>query len=240
MTLVPVKTASPAVRSVSGLTWRQLVLPVPVDEARMRSVVAALAGLPGSPHLAFEVFGRGGRVWWRLGTEPWALRSVQALLLAHLPGVRLVDPGIHVVRSGQKLAVPREAFLATDAPATAPASTVATVRFTNTVLYPLRTDSTETVTRSLLAVLAGTTTKETVRLQVVCGRRLPPRRYPTAEGAATPSRQVTARLEDPGFQVAVRIGASAASPSRAHWLVSQTASSPFPYTPLTLPTIRLV
>ena len=92
MTLVPVKTASPAVRSVSGLVWRQLVLPVPVDEARMRSVVAALAGLPGSPHLAFEVIARGGRVWWRLGTEPWALRSVQALLLAHLPGVRLVDP----------------------------------------------------------------------------------------------------------------------------------------------------
>ena len=47
MTLVPVKTASPAVRSVSGLVWRQLVLPVPVDEARMRSVVAALAGLEG-------------------------------------------------------------------------------------------------------------------------------------------------------------------------------------------------
>ena len=236
MTLVPVKTASPAVRSVSGLTWRQLVLPVPVDEARMRSVVAALAGLPGSPHLAFEVIGRGGRVWWRLGTEPWALRSVQALLLAHLPGVRLVDPGIHVVRSGQKLAAPREAFLATDAPATAPASTVATVRFTNTVLHPLRTDSTETVTRSLLAVLAGTTTKETVRLQVVCGHRLPPRRYPTTEGAAAPSRQVTASLEDPGFQVAVRIGASAASPSRAHWLVSQTAAS---LRGLELPPVRL-
>ena len=39
MTLVPVKTASPAVRSVSGLTWRQLVLPVPVDKARIRSGV---------------------------------------------------------------------------------------------------------------------------------------------------------------------------------------------------------
>ena len=63
MTLVPVKTASPAVRSVSGLVWRQLVLPVPVDEARMRSVVAALAGLPGSSHLAFEVIARGGRMW---------------------------------------------------------------------------------------------------------------------------------------------------------------------------------
>ena len=236
MTLVPVKTAPLPARSVSGLVWRQLVLPVPVDEARMRSVVAALAGLPGSPHLAFEVIGRGGRVWWRLGTEPWALRSVQALLLAHLPGVRLVDPGVHVVRSGQKLAAPREAFLATDTPATTPASTVATVRFTNTVLYPLRTDSTETVTRSLLAVLAGTTTKETVRLQVVCGRRLPPRRYPTTEGAATPSRQVTARLEDPGFQVAVRIGASAVSPSRAHWLVSQTAAT---LRGLELPPVRL-
>ena len=96
-----VKAASLPRRSVSGLVWRQLVLPVPVDEVRMRALVAALAALPGSPHLAFEVLARAGRVWWRLGTESWALRSVQALLLAHLPGVRLVDPSVQVVRPGQ-------------------------------------------------------------------------------------------------------------------------------------------
>lgn len=236
MTLVPVKTAALPARSVSGLVWRQLVLPVPVDEARMRSVVAALAALPGSPHLAFEVLARAGRVWWRLGTEPWALRSVQALLLAHLPGVRLVDPSIHVVRTGQQLAVPVEAFLATDTPATAPAATVAAVRFTHTMLHPLRTDHTEAVTRSLLAVLAATGKGETVRLQVVCGRRMPPRRYPTDQSAASPSRQVTASLEEPGFHAAVRIGASATSPSRAHWLVSQTAAS---LKGLELPPVRL-
>ena len=236
MTLVPVKTAALPARSVSGLVWRQLVLPVPVDEARMRSVVAALAALPGSPHLAFEVLARAGRVWWRLGTEPWALRSVQALLLAHLPGVRLVDPSIHVVRTGQQLAVPREAFLATDTPATAPAATVAAVRFTHTMLHPLRTDRTEAVTRSLLAVLAATGKGETVRLQVVCGHRLSPRRYPSDKNTTTPSRQITSSLEEPGFHTAVRIGASATSPSRARWLVSQAAAS---LRGLELPPVRL-
>ena len=130
----------------------------------------------------------------------------------------------------------QQAFLASDALATAPVSTVAAVRFTNTVLYPLRTDGTEAVTRSLLAVLAGTAKGETVRLQVVCGRRLSPRRYPTSSSEPAPSRQVTASLEESGFHVAVRIGASAASPSRAHWLVSQTAAS---LKGLELPPVRL-
>ena len=74
----------------SGLVWRRLELPVPVDQARVQAFFAAVATLPGSPVMACELIGNAGTVHWRIGALPGALRDVQALALAHLPGVRLV------------------------------------------------------------------------------------------------------------------------------------------------------
>ena len=74
----------------SGLVWRRLELPVPVDQARVQAFFAAVATLPGGPVVACELIGSAGTVRWRIGALPGALRDVQALALAHLPGVRLV------------------------------------------------------------------------------------------------------------------------------------------------------
>ena len=74
----------------SGLVWRRLELPVPVDQARVQAFFAAVATLPGGPVVACELIGNAGTVRWRIGALPGALRDVQALALAHLPGVRLV------------------------------------------------------------------------------------------------------------------------------------------------------
>ena len=214
--------------SRSGYVWRQLVLPVPVDEARARSFLAALATVAGSPTGVFEAIGRGGSVAWRIGTEAWAVRSVRALALAHLPGVRLIDAGQQTVASSDELdalAVPSTTSLASDTVATQLPAAAAVVRFGGTVTQPLRLDATESVTRSLLSVLASTTADETARLQLVCGARLTPRTPHTAPGERAPSRELTSHLREAGFVVTLRLSASAKRDARATELVSHTAAA---------------
>lgn len=236
MTLVPY-TPPPTRPGRSGYLWRQLVLPVPVDEARVRSFLAALSGMSGSPFVVFEVISHHGVVSWRLGTEPWALSSVHALALAHLPGVRLVNPGEQAVSSLQDIVPHALAYLASDTVATTGAE-AARVHFTNSAFHPLKADASEAVTRSLLAVLAGVGNGETVRLQLVCGRRLRPRSTPkpTTPQTQAPSRDAVRSLQEPGFEAAVRIAASARTTAKARWLVAQTAAA---LKGLELPPVRL-
>lgn len=224
--------------SGSGYVWRQLVLPVPVDESKVRSFMAALSGLHGSPFVVFEAIGHNDGVVWRLGTEPWAVRGVHALALAHLPGVRLVDPSQQVVSSLADVVKIDDASsmrLGSDHVAISSSTAVATARFSSPETRPLRTDATETVTRSVLAVLAGTGSQETIRIQLVLGARLTPTRpmerpalagmlgvARSAGGAA--SRDVVHSLEEPGFVVTLRIGASASTSQRAASLVRSVAA----------------
>lgn len=225
--------------SGSGYVWRELVLPVPLDEARARSFMAALSTLAGSPYVVFEAIGRAGKVYWRVGTEAWAVRDVHALALAHLPGARLIDPSEQAVRSLADLASAPAVRLHEDRLATVSSSEVALARFSSPDERPLRTDATESVTRSVLAVLAGTRTNETVRLQLVLGSRLSPRLAaperpallvggsPSAgrHGAApSPARDVVQSLREYGFLTAVRIGASAGTSTRAAALVRGVAA----------------
>lgn len=214
--------------SRSGLVWRQLVLPVPVAEARARSFMAALATLTGSPLVVFEAIGSGGSVVWRVGTEPWAVRDVQALALAHLPGVRLVDPSEQRIAAepGRGELVPHVgARLASDELATTPPAAAALLHFGGAISEPLRVDEAETVTRSLLTALASASETETVRLQLVCGSRLHPRAPKTTGGGRNPSREMTNYLHEAGFVVALRVSAQARTDGRARSLVRGVAAS---------------
>lgn len=210
------------------LVWRQLVLPVPVDEARVRSFLSALATVSGGPTLVFEAIGSGGSVLWRIGTEPWAVRDIHALALAHLPGVRLVDPSRQAV-SGfielDDLHSHPSAHLGSNTVATTPPAAAASLRFDGAVTEPLRLDGAESVTRSLLSVLASAKSRESIRLQLVCGTRLKPRISWEKQGQPKPSREVQQHLRESGFVVTLRASASAGSEGRARALVRNVTAA---------------
>lgn len=214
--------------SRARLVWRQLVLPVPVDEVRVRSFLAALATVTGSPSVVFEAIGSAGVVSWRIGTEPWAIRSIRALALAHLPGVRLVDPGQQAITGSvelENLMVHPAAQLASNTVGTRPPAAAASLRFDGTVTQPLRIEAAESVTRSLLSVLAATTSAQTVRVQVVCGARLSPRSPWTRQGEPKASREVANHLRESGFVVALRVSASAKTEDQARALIRNVAAA---------------
>jgi hypothetical protein len=214
--------------SRSGLVWRQLVLPVPVDEARVRSFLAAVVTVTGSPSVVFEAIASCGQVLWRLGTVPWAVRDIHALALAHLPGVRLLDPSQQTIVPDPgrvELHLHRAAHLASDVVATTPPAAAAALRFDGAVSVPLRVEATETVTRSLLSVLASAMGTESIRLQLVCGGRLKPRTPHEQPGHPKVAREVQHHLREPGFVVALRISASASSEPRARALVRTVAAA---------------
>lgn len=214
--------------SRSGLVWRQLVLPVPVDEARVRSFLAAVVTVTGSPSVVFEAIGSSGHVLWRLGTGPWAVRDIHALALAHLPGVRLLDPSQQTIApepARVELHLHRAAHLASDVVATTPPAAAAALRFDGAVSVPLRVEATEAVTRSLLSVLASTKSTESIRLQLVCGGRLKPRTPTEQPGHPKAAREVQQHLREQGFVVALRVSTSASSEMRARALVRTVAAA---------------
>ncbi|BAW91955.1 hypothetical protein CHIBA101_0078 [Actinomyces sp. Chiba101] len=194
----------------SGFVWRRVELPVPVDQARVQAFFAAVATLPGGPVVACELIGNAGTVRWRIGALPGALRDVQALALAHLPGVRLVR------QSG--MAADAELFrddLGTDG-----AVAVANLHFRRRAGAALPSDSAEAVTRSLLAVLAATRRDETVRVQLVLGGRQRPHEPDPPVGTATAvRRQTEAAQREHGFWSSLRVGAAAPHLERARGLV---------------------
>lgn len=212
----------------SRLVWRQLVLPVPVDEVRVRSFLASVVTVTGSPSVVFETIGSDGHVLWRLGTEAWAVRDIHALALAHLPGVRLLDPSQQTIapEPGRvELHLHRAAHLASDVVATTPPAVAAALRFDGGVSVPLRVEATETVTRSLLSVLTSAKGMESIRLQLVCGGRLKPRTPTEQPGRPKAAREVQQHLREPGFVVALRVSASASSEPRARALVRNVAAA---------------
>ena len=195
----------------SGLVWRRLELPVPVDQARVQAFFAAVATLPGGPVVVCELIGSAGTVHWRIGALPGALRDVQALALAHLPGVRLV-------RQSGVAAVDAELFR--DDVGTSGAVAVANLHVRRRAGAALPSDSAEAVTRSLLATLAATHRGETVRAQLVLGgRRRPQEPDPPVGTATTGWRQAEAAQREHGFWSSLRISAAAPRLERARGLV---------------------
>lgn len=182
------------------LHWRHLVLGgVSSDQAK--AALVALAALPGRPRIVLEAVGTAGRVSWRIGTRPERLAQALAAIATHVPSARVEVVDVTVKRPG----------------VVAAAGTAASVRLPGSRHLPLRYDAGEAVTRSLLAALADTQASEELRIQLVLGPRLRPRRVRDID--VVERRAVTIKLGEHGFGCALRVQARAATPQRAHSLV---------------------
>lgn len=180
------------------LTWYQLHLTAPVEPVRVQAALTALAGLAGNPRVVSETVAMNHRVSWRIGAEGWAIHRVLVALRTHLHGLRTEKQP-----EGSDLDWPTAA---------------ATVHLPGSERLPLRNDATEPVTRGLFAALATTSKGETLRLQLVLGPSLAPRRVRDID--AVERRAVTVKLGQHGFGCALRIAAKASNPERAHSLIA--------------------
>lgn len=188
------------------LLWRELHITAPLPTDRARAALVALASLPGSPRLVLEAIGQGARVQWRVGAEPYAMTAVLAALQAHLPDLRVT-----LVRA------------ATGDLAAGALSTAASVHLPGSEHLPLRHDAGEAVTRQLLAAIAAAGNDELVRVQLIVGPRLRPRRIRDIDPVNR--RAVTTKLGEHGFGCCYRVAARAATTTRAHQLVEQIAAA---------------
>lgn len=191
-------------RDVMALSWRQLHLAPPVEPEQARAVLVALASLPGQPRVVLETHGTGGRVSWRVGGAARVMPDVVAALVAHLPDLRVTrevhDEGVADM-----------------------VTTAAAVRMPRSDRLPLRHEATEPVTRGMLAALAATRSGELLRVQLILGPRIAPKRISDIDPVVR--RAVTVKLSEHGFGCALRIAARADTPARAHHLVSGVAAA---------------
>ena len=185
------------------LMWRAIHLVAPVDYHQAQAALVSLAALPSSPKVIIETIASSHQVRWRVGAEPWAMAGVIRSLTTHLAGLR-VESAV----SDDTVEWPTAA---------------ATVHIPGSERLPLREDATEPVTRSLFAALAAAGIDEEVRLQLVLGPRLAPRRV--ADIDAGERRAVMVKLGQHGFGCALRVAATATNPARAHALIAGIGSA---------------
>lgn len=184
-----------------ALSWAQLHLPVPLHPEAAESAIRTLAGMAGAPQIVLEAVGSGGQVWWRIGADRDCLSRAIETILPHIRGLR-VDMQ---VAGGDVL----------------PSVIAAGLRATGHRRASLDTGEREPVARSLLAALAAARANESLRLQVLLGARYLPRGVQPPTGQQRPMatvdrRALAAKLSQPRFGCAVRVGASAPTPrSRA-------------------------
>lgn len=185
-------------------TWREVVLPPVVSPAAAQAVLLGLAGLPGQPRLVLEAHATGGGVSWRLGGDAATLRKATGVIGAYLP-----DAFFPAAR--RRSSNPDELSVA------------AQLRLSRSTELPLDSSHLDTTARGLLAVFASTSLNELLRLQVVLGARLRPRRAPQIEGV---SASVLARkASQPGFGCCLRLAACSGSEARARQLVASAAGA---------------
>jgi len=191
--------------SRSSLIWHQVHLSAPVEVDHVEAVLVGLASLSGNPRVVCEAIGTNGQVSWRIGVEAYASQRVLGVLTTQLPGVR-------TSRS------PRED------PSVLQIQAAASVRLPGSDRLPLDTEhGTEPVTRALLAGLASAKVNEVVRLQLILGPHLRPRRMRDVD--PVDRRAVTRKLNQHGFGCALRIAAFAKDSDRARHLVTQMGAS---------------
>ncbi|SDB87289.1 Type IV secretion-system coupling protein DNA-binding domain-containing protein [Raineyella antarctica] len=183
------------------LHWTQLHFDQGVDQAQVHDSLTALAVLPFAPLVVLELIGRHGQVSWRIGAHAKDVSAVRRALAAHILGLRLTDE-----TSGGTLDRLRLA---------------AAVRLGGWSL-PLRKESAEPVARGLYRVLAGTTSDEMIRIQLVLGQRFTPRRLRDDEPAGAESAR---HVAEHGFRVSLRVGVNAKSEARARALVRDVGSA---------------
>ena len=191
--------------SRSPLIWNQVHLSAPVEVAHVEAVLVGLASLSGNPRIACEAIGTNRQVSWRIGVEAYATQRVLGVLTTHLPGVRTSPP-------------------AREDPSVLQIQAAASVHLPGTDRLPLDTErGTEPVTRALLAALASARSCEVIRLQLILGPHLRPRRMQDVDPVER--RAVTRKLSQHGFGCALRIAASANDDDRARRLVTQVGAA---------------
>lgn len=195
-----------------NVVWTRLHLPRPLDEARVLSLLLNLASDRRSPSLVFELRADKDGVAHLLGCDKTVVQRVKRLAADHLPGV---------------------AF--STAPQRLPVQEAGSLRLRPRSM-PLRTDNPSDVTRALLsAISVPLHGKETCVVQLILGRRRPPRALhadttspqlpwwqPLLGGTRPAStderRQLRMRAEDAGFDALIRVGTTGNDPARARRL----------------------
>ncbi|HEX4402832.1 MAG TPA: DUF87 domain-containing protein [Galbitalea sp.] len=196
----------------SERTWSELAFPARPDASDVQALVEHLAASSTLGTIVFEARASGGHVRYLLGSDPDHHSALTRLIFHHLPGYDLVP-------LGQSRDAPDAAL---------------TVRASGRGL-PLRTDSLEATTLSMLSALSAATSAEEVILQLTLGRRLAPAldddstpRYLTlrdaligqADKLPTSARtRYRAKRAVHGFEAAIRLGARAGNERRTHGLL---------------------
>ncbi len=207
--------------SAPEVTWTRIHLPRPLDVTKVAAVLLAFAADLGSPDIVLELRADSDGVYHLFGCRAEAVQALKRLLRDHLPGIM---------------------FQA--APDRTPVAEASRMRLRPPQM-PLRTDNSVDVARALLSA-AGTRLQfgETVVVQIVLGRRRPPRTIhhsplsPTAPwwsalvGGARPAspderQMLRVRAEDAGFDATVRVGARGVDPQRTRRLMVSLHSALF-------------
>lgn len=198
--------------STHELVWSRVHLPRPLDEARVLTMLLALAADRRSPDLVFEMRADEHGVVHLIGCPVGAVQGIKRMLHDHLPGIVLTgaEPRTPVDEVGRITLRPKQ--------------------------MPLRTDKPADISRALLsAVSARLRVGEIQVVQVALGRRRPPRTvHPKAGSPATTwwsqlvhgqtpastaeRRQLSVKAEDAGFDAVVRIGTRGNDPARTRRL----------------------
>lgn len=208
--------------SRAEVVWTRLHLPRPLDETRVLAFLLALASDRRSPDVVFELRATGGDESVHLvGTSAMAIQGITRLLRDHLPGVATQA-----------------------APNRAPVGEAGRVELRPPQM-PIRTDNAEAVSRALLsAVGVPLSAGESLVVQIVLGRRRPPRAVQMAQPSPAQAwwtpllsgvrpatseerRRLRVRAEDAGFDAVVRVGAQGRDPERTRRLIVSLQSALF-------------
>lgn len=202
---------------MSGLVWSQVHWPNPTGSKELIDLLRRLAVEHGRPPFVLEAIGENGTIRHRIGTIAKHAGMIRHLVHALVPG----------------------SVLSSDLPR--PLSDVALRMHVRRGELGFQDDS-AAVSRLILAALAATGTGESLTLQVLVGRGWPPQvaaRKPFdptqsffSELVLGPRRAnsenahaLTKRASEPSIELAIRIGASADSPTRSTMLLRGLTSA---------------
>ncbi|WP_255784541.1 hypothetical protein [Mycobacteroides abscessus] len=202
-------------------TWTRVHLPRPLDEAKVAAVLWAFAADRHSPDIVLELRADSDGVSHLFGCRAEAVQLIKRLLRDHLAGITFTAAADRLpIAAASRLELrPRQ--------------------------MPLRTDNPVDVSRALLSA-AGVKLRisETVVVQIVLGRRRPPRAvHPSPLSPAAPwwsallgnsrpaspdeRHMLSVRAEDAGFDAVVRLGATGIDPQRTRRLIVNLHSALF-------------
>ena len=198
--------------NVRSIQFARLHLPRPLDADAVLALLGRLAADRQMARLVFEVRSEGGYVRYLLGARPLDMARLRRLLGHFLPGCLLEDtpeqPPIRPAVNGAGRLRVRPSYL------------------------PLSMETPEAVSKAVLSALSVPLTEgEALVVQVVLGPRILPSVLPaefpdpslplihavltgTRPAAAELRGRLRKRVEHPGFQATIRVGAAAASRDR--------------------------